>query len=215
LNVSSDIRVLAYGSHATYLEGIPHGGAAFLRREILQLCAQRNVQFRDVVPTSSTLVVTHDVRDGDTIRMLLRDLTRVWTPRPHADHRNESLVLEIPVRYNGHDLHEVAHTCGLSVPEVVAAHSGATYSVEFFGFAPGFAYLRGLPERLQLARRTTPRIRVPAGAVAIATHYSAVYPNASPGGWHLLGVTDLPLWNPQRDPVSLIQPDSIVRFVPV
>lgn len=215
MSVSSDIRVLAYGSNATYVDGIPLGGAAFLRREIMHLCTQRSVQFRDVIPTASTVVVTHDERDGDAIRVLLTDLTRVWTHHPNTDHANGSPVLEIPVRYDGDDLYEVAHACGLSVSEVVAAHSGATYSVEFFGFAPGFAYLRGLPERLQLARRATPRNRVPAGAVAIATHYSAVYPSASPGGWHLLGVTDLPLWNPQRDPVSLIQPDSVVRFLPV
>jgi KipI family sensor histidine kinase inhibitor len=91
------------------------------------------------------------------------------------------------VRYDGADLDEVARAKGLSRDEVIAIHSGATYTVETIGFAPGFGYLSGLDPRLELPRRSTPRTRVPAGSVAIAGAQSAVYPFESPGGWHLLG----------------------------
>jgi KipI family sensor histidine kinase inhibitor len=118
----------------------------------------------------------------------------------------------IPVRYDGADLAAVAAATGLTVGEVVAAHCGATYRVAFCGFAPGFGYLTGLPERLHVPRRSTPRTRVPAGAVAIAAGYAAVYPRPSPGGWHLLGSTDLVLFDPDRQPPALLAPGNVVRF---
>ncbi len=126
------------------------------------------------------------------------------TPVPH--------VVRIPVVYDGEDLAEVADRCG--VENVVGLHAGATYTVAFCGFAPGFAYLTGLPTALRLPRRATPRPRVPAGSVAIAGDLAAVYPTASPGGWHLLGRTDLTLFDVDRDPPALLGPGTVVRFVP-
>lgn len=120
----------------------------------------------------------------------------------------------IPVVYDGDDLADVGMRCGLSVEDVVAAHAGATYTVAFCGFAPGFAYLTGLPTELALPRRATPRPRVPAGSVAIAGDLSAVYPTASPGGWHLLGRTDVTLFDPERTPPALLAPGTTVRFEP-
>ena len=102
------------------------------------------------------------------------------TEEPVRDHL-------LRVRYDGADLDDVARATGLSRDDVIAAHVGATYTVETIGFAPGFAYLAGLDSRLELPRRATPRARVPAGSVAIAGTQSAVYPFDSPGGWHLLG----------------------------
>lgn len=91
------------------------------------------------------------------------------------------------VIYDGPDLDEVARATGLTVDQVIDAHTATTFTVETMGFQPGFAYLDGLDPRLELPRRTTPRERVPAGAVAIVGRQSAVYPFSSPGGWHLLG----------------------------
>ena len=119
----------------------------------------------------------------------------------------------IPVRYDGPDLDDVAAATGCTTDEVARVHSGARYRVAFCGFAPGFGYLTGLPDRLQLPRRATPRTSVPAGSVAIAAGYTAVYPGVSPGGWHLLGTTDLHLFDPDRDPPALLVPGSAVRFV--
>ena len=118
----------------------------------------------------------------------------------------------IPVDYDGDDLADVAARCHLTVDAVIAAHAAAAYTVAFCGFAPGFAYLTGLPGSMVLPRRATPRPRVPAGAVAIAGDLSAVYPTPSPGGWHLLGRTDVVLFDPTRQPPALLPPGTRVRF---
>lgn len=119
----------------------------------------------------------------------------------------------LQVRYDGPDLEEVARTVGVTVDEVGAMHAAASYEVEMMGFAPGFAYLTGLPARLALPRRATPRTQVPAGSVAIAGGYTAVYPFASPGGWHLIGrVRGAPMFGPAGARVQL---GDRVRFEPV
>jgi 5-oxoprolinase (ATP-hydrolysing) subunit B len=124
-------------------------------------------------------------------------------------------VVEIPVRYDGADLAEVAERTGLGVEEVVARHSRAEYRVAFCGYAPGFGYLTGLDPALRLPRRASPRTRVPAGAVAIADVYAGVYPRQAPGGWHLLGQTDRPMWIPEADPPAVFTVGARVRFTPV
>lgn len=121
--------------------------------------------------------------------------------------------VEIPVRYDGEDLAEVAALLGISVAELIARHTGQDYTVAFCGFAPGFAYLSGGHPSLQVPRRATPRTRVPAGSVALAGTFAAVYPDATPGGWQLLGTTALPMWDLARDPPALLQPGMRVRFV--
>lgn len=121
-------------------------------------------------------------------------------------------LLEVPVVYDGDDLDAVATATGRSVEDLIARHTAPTYVVDFMGFTPGFGYLTGLDPVLELPRRTTPRPAVPAGAVAIAARFTAVYPTASPGGWHLIGRTDLTLWDPARVEPSLLQPGDRVRF---
>ena len=124
-------------------------------------------------------------------------------------------LVEIPTVYDGEDLPRVAEQWGLDVEDAVAEHCGTELRAAFCGFAPGFAYLVGLPPSRHLPRRATPRPRVPAGAVAVAGEYTAVYPTASPGGWHLIGRTDAVLWDPDRPRPALIAPGDRVRFVPV
>lgn len=124
-------------------------------------------------------------------------------------------VVELPVRYDGPDLPEVAALTGLTEAEVVRRHAAVTYTVAFGGFMPGFAYLTGLDPALHVPRRATPRERVPAGAVAVAGEYAAVYPAATPGGWRLLGTCDVPLFHVDHDPPALLRPGVRVRFVPV
>ncbi len=124
-------------------------------------------------------------------------------------------VVEVPVVYDGPDLDEVARLTGLSRDDVVAAHTGREWSVAFGGFAPGFAYLVGGDERLAVPRRDSPRTSVPAGSVGLAGEFSGVYPRSSPGGWQLIGRTDLALWDLDRDPPALLVPGTPVRFVAV
>jgi inhibitor of KinA len=126
-------------------------------------------------------------------------------------------LVEIPVRYggpDGPDLAEVAERTGRSEAEVVALHAGPEYRVILVGFVPGFPYLGVLPEELALARRTTPRVQVPAGSVAITGRQTGIYPFATPGGWHLIGRTDAAIWDARRDPPALLAPGDRVRFIP-
>lgn len=163
----------------------------------------------DVVPAASTvLVACTDARAAASVQ---QTLDRVVPVAPDST----GAPVEIAVRYDGADLDGVARATGLTAHEVIAAHHDAVYDVAFCGFAPGFAYLRGLDPRLHLPRRATPRISVPAGSVAIAAEYSAVYPRASPGGWHLVGTTDAVMFDPARHPPALLAPGTRVRFVAV
>jgi KipI family sensor histidine kinase inhibitor len=126
-------------------------------------------------------------------------------------------LFEIPVRYggpDGPDLAEVAERTGRSEAEVVALHAGPEYRVYLVGFVPGFPYLGVLPDELALPRRATPRVQVPAGSVAIAGRQTGIYPSPTPGGWHLIGRTDAPIWDARRDPPALLAPGARGLFVP-
>lgn len=124
----------------------------------------------------------------------------------------------LPVCYEGDaapDLAEVATAAGMTTEEVVALHSGAEYVVYMLGFLPGFPFMGDLPEALRLPRRSEPRVRVPAGSVAIATGLTAIYPWESPGGWHLLGRCPVPLFDAGRAAPALLASGDRVRFEPV
>lgn len=123
-------------------------------------------------------------------------------------------LVEIPTRYDGPDLADVAARSGLSADELVAAHSGRVYTAYFLGFLPGFAYCGRLDPRIVAPRLERPRARVPAGAVAVADGQTGVYPFASPGGWPLIGRTELALFDPKADPPARIGAGDRVRFVP-
>lgn len=140
-----------------------------------------------------------------------------WAAGRDLSHRaqGESRLIEIPVRYDGEDLGEVAHLLHVEPHEVVAMHTGSDYLVGFTGFAPGFAYLSGGHPALDVPRRSSPRTRIPAGTVALAGTFSGVYPRESPGGWQLIGTTDVPMWDLRRQRPALLQPGDRVRFIDV
>jgi KipI family sensor histidine kinase inhibitor len=131
---------------------------------------------------------------------------------PGAGKASAGRTRRIGVVYDGEDLEEVARATGLSADAVVAAHTGTPWRAAFGGFAPGFVYLTGGDARLAVPRRDSPRTRVPAGAVALAGEFSAVYPKASPGGWQLVGRTDAVLFDPDAKDPALIRPGDTVRF---
>ncbi|WP_151773252.1 5-oxoprolinase subunit B family protein [Streptomyces abyssomicinicus] len=126
--------------------------------------------------------------------------------------REPGPLVRIPVHYDGEDLAEVAELTGLPAAEVVRLHTGCEWTVAFGGFAPGFAYLTGGPRELRVPRRAESRTRVPAGAVGLAGEFSGVYPRSSPGGWQLIGRTELAMWREDRDPPALLRPGARVRF---
>ncbi|SEG16588.1 sensor histidine kinase inhibitor, KipI family [Thermomonospora echinospora] len=165
----------------------------------------------DVVPGERTVLIVADPDRCDLDRLAAR-LAALELP----DGPQDGLVpVEIPVVYDGQDVAEVAGLTGLSAEEVVRRHSSGVYVVAYLGFSPGFGYLTGLDPALHVPRRRTPRTSVPAGSVAIAGPYAAVYPSASPGGWRLLGRTELALWDVRRASPALLRPGARVRFVPV
>jgi KipI family sensor histidine kinase inhibitor len=161
----------------------------------------------DVVPAARTVLV-----DG-LAGMTVDDLVAVASAPGPRDTSASGDLVEVPTVYDGADLEVVARHWDMTRDEVVATHTGLDLVVAFCGFAPGFAYLSGLPERLHVPRRETPRPRVPAGSVGLAGEFCGVYPRASPGGWLLVGRTDLVLWDTDADPPALLGPGTRVRFV--
>lgn len=165
---------------------------------------------RDVVPAATTVLVD-GVADPDALAAEIAGWSAIETARETGD------LVELRVDYDGPDLDDVARQWNCPREEVVRRHSGIEYVVAFCGFAPGFAYCRGLPEELSVPRLATPRTRVPAGSVAVAGSWTAVYPSASPGGWRLLGTVAADqaatLWDVGAEPPALLVPGTRVRFV--
>jgi KipI family sensor histidine kinase inhibitor len=162
----------------------------------------------DVVPAARTILL-----DGVTGHRRIAEEIAGWELRPAAAPAGPAV--EIPCRYTGPDLAVVASFWRVSEAEVARIHCAADYRVAFCGFAPGFGYLTGLDERLAVPRRPTPRTAVPAGSVAVAGTYTGVYPRRSPGGWQIIGSTDLVIWDPAKEPPALLAPGMRVRFVDV
>lgn len=166
----------------------------------------------DVVPGMNNLTIVFDplAVTADALTPALRD---AWETADieHADGRE----IEIPVEYCGEcgpDLQAVAEHTGLPADEVVARHAACEYVVFFLGFQPGFAYLGGLDETLHTPRRAAPRLEVPAGSVGIGGAQTGIYPARSPGGWQLIGRTTCVLFDPSRQPPTLLLPGDRVRF---
>lgn len=200
----SGIDVRQVGERGLLLE-LPENAAAIrVARRLADECAQ----LVDVVPGHRTVLASWaDGAEPDELIELAHAALRDDEPAPAP------VTHEIPVRYEGPDLHEVAELTGLSPEEVVARHLQSEYVAGFLGFAPGFAYLLGGDERLHVPRRTEPRVRVPAGTVALGGVYSGVYPRESPGGWRLIGSTAAVLFDPPRQPPALLAAGDHVRFV--
>lgn len=135
-----------------------------------------------------------------------------WAPPPAAGFASGPLI-EIPVTFDGDDLSAVADLWGVSGRETVRRLCSVRLWVAFCGFAPGFAYLAGMPAGWSVPRLDAPRPRVPAGSVAIAGEYAGIYPSASPGGWRLVGRTDAVLFDLEREPPALLVPGTRVRLV--
>ena len=219
------------GGHGVTVRFLPAGDTALtvefgdgvdraLNDSVLRLSARvRAAQLRGVVetvPTFRSLMVHYDplATDGASLTAALENLL--------DENRGETQPVKlwrIPACYaasHAPDLAEVAQHTGLSAADVVRLHSGgARYHVYMIGFVPGFPYMGELPAPLVLPRRADPRVRVPAGSIAIATNMTAIYPQESPGGWHLIGATPVRLFDLRRPRPALLSPGDAVRFEPV
>ncbi|MCC3769303.1 allophanate hydrolase subunit 1 [Streptomyces sp. UNOC14_S4] len=201
-----ELRALPVGRHALLIEVATGEDAQAFHAEVLRRRdAGALPPVREIVPAARTVLL-----DGlADPRALAADMAG-WSVPPLATAEGEPVV--VPVRYDGADLAEVAELWGVTEDEVARVHSGLEFRVAFCGFAPGFGYLTGLPQRLWVPRRATPRTAVPAGAVALAGPYTGFYPRSSPGGWQLIGRTDAVLWDTGRTPAALLSPGTRVRF---
>ncbi|HZA83034.1 MAG TPA: 5-oxoprolinase subunit PxpB [Actinomycetes bacterium] len=163
----------------------------------------------ELVPGYRTLLVVADPARVEALDELAAGLAALELPDAEAV---AGEPVEIPVAYDGEDLPEVAELTGLEADEVVRRHTAPTYTVAFLGFSPGFPYLVGLDPALEVPRRDTPRTSIPAGSVGLAGGQTGIYPTASPGGWQLIGRTEVALFDPGRDPPALLGPGSRLRF---
>lgn len=201
------MRLLPYGDRAVLAEYDDLASAMAASR---RLAAARPEWVAELVPAARTVLVrlAPDVPLGSAESWL----------REHGDGSPDDAPVDagetvvIPVRYDGPDLSDAAEAAGLSPEALVARHTATEWTCGFVGFAPGFGYLVPDGDWPQLPRRATSRPVVPAGSVALAGGFSAVYPRVSPGGWQLIGTTDAVLWDLDREPPALLRPGSRVRF---
>jgi KipI family sensor histidine kinase inhibitor len=221
------VRIVPFGDAAILVELNRRGVVSDARRARLLAGAIDALRTADPrlgvpVPAAASVLVPFEPRttDAGEIGALLQPVletlaaTAVAPADPDPDTGAEHVVL---VRYggvDGPDLDAVAAETGLGAAGVIDLHAGRGYEVLFAGFAPGFAYLGELPVPLQVPRLATPRTRVPPGSVAIAGTMTAIYPGASPGGWRLIGRTDMALFNPGATPPARLRAGDRVRFVP-
>lgn len=201
------MRVLPYGERALMVDVADHHHALALYEDLRREPVDGIV---DLVPAARTLLITFaDERSAQSAAAIVA--ARSVAP----GRQSVGPIVRIPVVYDGEDLDAIAELAGLSVEEVISKHQGCDYVVAFVGFVPGFAYLAGLDAGLHVPRRSVPRSRVPAGSVAIAGEFAAVYAGESPGGWQLVGHTDLSLWDLGRQPPATLQPGTPVHFIRV
>jgi KipI family sensor histidine kinase inhibitor len=174
-------------------------------RSLAAYARSARVSADEVVPGARTVLF-----DGVPDTAALSELLAGWTP---DEQPQRGQLVEVPVVYDGADLHDVAARWDTDADGVVERHGRVEFVSAFCGFAPGFAYLAGLPEEYAVPRLDRPRTRVPAGSVGLAGSWCGVYPSDSPGGWRLLGRTELTLWDPGRSQPALLAPGTRVRFV--
>jgi len=170
----------------------------------------------DLVPSYASLLIIYDALRTDHLSVAHRVRSAVASLQAVAETQGRTVVL--PVYYAaevGEDLQSLALRAGLSTDEVIALHSGAEYRVYAIGFAPGFAYLGEVDQRIAAPRLATPRQKVPRGAVAIADRQTAVYPAVSPGGWNLIGRCPVRMFDPAADPSMPVSVGDRVRFEPI
>lgn len=198
--------VFRVGEHGLLVELASGEATEAFHAELLRRRAEGALPgVREIVPAARTVLL-----DGVAAPERLAAELRSWeVSGPHA---RVAASVELPVRYDGPDLAEVAALWGVSVEAAVRIHSETEFRVAFCGFAPGFGYLTGLGPRYEVPRRATPRTAVPAGSVALAGPYTGVYPRSSPGGWQIVGTTDAALWDTAREPAALLSPGTRVRF---
>jgi KipI family sensor histidine kinase inhibitor len=199
------VRIRPVGDAALLIECRDGDEVETWRAELWQRRADGDVEATDIVPGGRTVLV-------DGVDQAVATRIASWTPSASraADDRP---IVEISTTFDGEDLSAVAEHWGISPAAAIERLTGTELTVAFCGFAPGFAYLRGLPDEWAVPRLSSPRPRVPTGSVALAGSYAGIYPSPSPGGWRLVGRTSERLFDVGREPPALLTPGTRVRLV--
>jgi inhibitor of KinA len=217
--VSRDFRIVSAGDSAVIVEFAARIDPAINARAIALAEAIDRAQIagvRDVVPAYRSVAVQFDPLRTDAEALLERLEREAAQPVPPA--AAATAPVRIPVCYGGDlgpDLAALAAFARMDPDAVIAAHAARTYRVFMLGFVPGFAYLGSVDERLAMPRRTTPRVRVPAGSVGIAGVQTGIYPLETPGGWQIIGRTPVKPFDPDRAEPFLMKAGDAVQFYPV
>jgi KipI family sensor histidine kinase inhibitor len=223
---SDPIRLVPFGDSAVLIV-LGEGADEQLDARVHRLTARltelhaRDARLGRPVPASATVLVPVDPLDPgveEAIEVLSPLVAEIEREPPPSQVVESRPTIDVPTRYGGQagpDLADVAAFHGLRPDAVVELHASVVYRVRFLGFAPGFAYLGDVSPAIATPRLPAPRLHVPAGSVAIAGEQTAVYPADSPGGWRLIGRTDLRVWHPTAEPPALLSPGRRVRFVPI
>lgn len=168
----------------------------------------RGQAITELIPAARTVLVEFDPDDisAAEVERLIRSVS-LDTSRPSV-----SDVLTIHATYDGPDLTFVCDQLGMSLPQFIAWHTGVEWTVAFTGFAPGFGYLTSKAHTVSIPRLPTPRVQTPAGSIAMADSFTGIYPRESPGGWRIIGRTDEPLFDLDREPAVSLLPGRRVHF---
>lgn len=208
--MSDQVRLLAAGRRALLVET----ATPELRRRLHQaLTTTPPDGLVELVPAARTVLVSC-AEESDLAAAAAHVRALVDAGLQQVAHESvEPTVIE--VRYDGEDLEQVAELVGITPEEVIARHTGQLWTVDFAGFMPGFGYLTGEQGGLTVPRLSSPRTRIPPGSVALADDFTGIYPQASPGGWQLIGTTEAELWRTDRTPPALLEPGAVIQFVEV
>lgn len=213
------IQILPYGDAALIVKAgddISPRTNGIIRKLMVLFDGMKVEGLLELVPSYNEVMVCLDPLLADRNKVV--EEIRSLEPFLSAVELPAGNEIEIPVYYGGKwgpDLAYVAAKNGLTTSEVVGIHSSAEYLVYMLGFRPGFCYLGGLDDRIATPRKSNPRLEVAAGSVGIAGRQTGVYPVQSPGGWQIIGRTNIQLFDPHREPVFLVNPGDKIRFVPV
>jgi len=212
-----DLTYHLYGAHALLIQWHPSRELSTTQQicHLMEILTERySAEIEDIVPGYDSLTIYYDVQ-LTTVSALIDFIEGHPIESQTLD---EEDVIVIDTDYSlihGMDTTYLSGELDLTPREIVEIHSQPIYDVHFIGFLPGFPYLAGIDERLHISRRSQPRVRVPAGSVAIAGGQTGIYPMESPGGWHIIGHTDTSLFDPHVHPPSLLSLGSKIRFNPI
>ncbi len=212
IHVAGENALIVYFGERAGLDTDPQISAA-VQRMTLALPSLLGNKLIDLVPSYASLLVLFDPLQTD--HLAIRKAIHAASQQAAGEQQQDSRLVELPAYYaeeSGPDLGSLAERAQLSIDEVIALHQSTEYRVYAIGFAPGFAYLGQVDERIAAPRLSTPRQKVPKGAVAIADRQTAVYPAASPGGWNLIGLCPTPMFNPKAEPSMPVAVGDRIKF---